>query len=156
VAPIRPLRKRQTPVFTCKTFRWGNGDTATEIDAAQTYQLGYKFYWGTANLDGHVTVARDYSVLPNGKIVTQTNVPADHDAYVLNTCGGPPSSNVWTVGNFFQHGWYIEFVGEWNATGFSGVQTRFYGTDSSYIVPLPPGTGWEIDNPDAFGFRPSP
>jgi hypothetical protein len=140
--------------FTCETFRWGDGDTANEIDAAQTYQLGYKFYWGTANLDGHVTVASDYSALPNGKIVTQTSVPADHDDYVLNTCGGPPSSNVWTVGNFFQHGWYIEFVGEWNATGFSGVQTGFNGSDSSYTVPLPPGTGWEIDNPDAFGFRP--
>jgi hypothetical protein len=49
---------------------------------------------------------------------------------------------VYTVGQYFQHGWYLEAVMEWNATGFFGFQTSFYGF----------GDFWEVDNPDAFAF----
>jgi hypothetical protein len=142
--------------YTCQTYRWGSGDTAGEIDSAQTYNPGFKWYWGTANNNGHVTVGSDYSVQPSGQIITQTSVPADHGAFVLNTCGGPPASNVWTVGQFFQFGFYAEFVGEWNATGFFGVQTGFYSLDlnwySSRPGACPSGQCFEVDDPDAFAF----
>jgi hypothetical protein len=146
--------------YTCQTFRWGSGDTASEIDSAQTYAPGFKWYWGTASKNGHATVASDYSVQPGGKIVTQTSIPADHGAIVLGTCGGPASSSVWTTGQFFQHGWYVEFVGEWNSTGHSSVQTGFYGIDLNwYTIPpttwpasCPPGACWEVDDPDAMAF----
>ena len=143
--------------YDCETFRWGSGDTASEIDSTQSYNPGFKWYWGTATKNGHATVGSDYSVQPSGKIVTQTSVPADHGAFVLNTCGGPPSSNVWTVGQFFQFGWYLEFVGEWNATGHPGVQTGFYGLDLYWYtgtgsLVCPTGACWEVDNPDAFAF----
>jgi hypothetical protein len=92
---------------------------------------------------------------PGGQIVAQTSDASQHGLWVVNTCGGLASSPTWTVGQFFQHGWYLEFVGEWNATGFAGmpgvaasVQTGFYGYDG-YWYPTP-GTYYETDNPDMF------
>jgi hypothetical protein len=134
--------------YTCETYRWGGGDTASEIDSGKTYAPGFKWYWGTANINGHATVASDYSLQPNGKIVSQTSVPADHGKFVLNTCGAAMPATGYTVGKFFQHGWYLEFVGEWNATGHPSVQAGFYGIDQYGI----PALQWEVDIPDAMAF----
>src|SRR5215469_11644546 len=109
--------------FNCETYRWGSGDDHTEIDESQTYNPGYKLYWGTANNNGHVTVLSDYAVQPDGSIITQTTTSSG--TFVLNTCGGPPASNVWTVGQLFQFGYYAEYVGKWNATGHPGQQAGF-------------------------------
>jgi hypothetical protein len=134
--------------YICETFRWGIGDTISKIDTAQTYAPGFKWYYSTAALNGHATVGSDFTVTSGGKIVTQTSVPADHGAFVLNTCGVPSPGTLWTVGQYFTRGWYLEFVGEWNATGFFGIQTGFYGLDQYTPGPFT----WEVDNPDAFAF----
>jgi hypothetical protein len=109
-------------------------------------------YWGTANLNGHVTVASDYTVAAGtGKITIRTADPPNSGAFSLNTCGGPPASTSWTVGQYFQHGWYVEYAGEWDATGHTSNQTGFYGVDFFFYPSCPtPGTCWEIDDPDAF------
>jgi hypothetical protein len=155
--------------FTCETFRWGPAvgatpaDTAAEIDSAQTYAPGYKLYWGTAKNNGHVTVASDYTVnATTGQIrikTAETNT-SDYGGFSLNTCGGPPGQP-WTpgVGQYFNNGWYVEFVGEWNATGFTTInpQTGFYGLDMNWADAYSGGSCvygrcWEVDDPDAMAF----
>jgi hypothetical protein len=148
--------------YNCETFRWGSGDTIGEIDTGLTYAPGFKFYLGqTGNnlgsynpiLPGQVTVTG------GGKIVTQTSDPLQHGQGVINTCGGPASSPTWTVGQFFQFGWYLEVVMEWDVTGHPSVQTGFYGYDGywyTHALPAadncPSGLCYETDNPDAFAF----
>ena len=146
--------------FACETFRWGSGDTVSEIDAGLTCTPGFKWYLGqTGNMLGSYSpiLPGQVTVQLGGQIVAQTSDVSQHGLWVVNTCGGLASSPTWTVGQFFQHGWYLEFVGEWNATGFAGmpgvaasVQTGFYGYDG-YWYPTP-GTYYEADNPDMFAF----
>jgi hypothetical protein len=143
-------------LFTCETFRWGPAvgatpaDDASEIDSGQTYAPGFKWYWGTAHANGHVTVASDYS-LSGSKILIHTT--ADHGNFVLNTCGGAPSG-YWNVGQYFQHGFYVEFTGEWNRPGGNSNQTGAYSTSLNWTpwMSWPAWSAYEIDNPDAFAY----
>jgi len=143
--------------FNCETFRWASGDTIGEIDTGQAYLPGSKWYYGTAQLNGHTTVGSDFTVAPvTGSIrmqTTETNVP-DYGAFSLNTCGAPSPTMNYTVGKFFRQGWYIEAVMRWDATGHTsgangaGMYGLAYPAASSF--PLSSSLQWEIDNPDAY------
>jgi hypothetical protein len=160
--------------FNCETFRWGTGDTISEIDTGLTYAApcadpglspcgGIKLYYNSNNTGGFAPITGgQVTVDGSGRIITQA-VSSGSGDWVVNTCGGPDvgASSVWTVGTFFQHGHYVEFVGEWNApttshqTGFYGYDGYWYhdsGNNKHDACPGPTGC-YEQDDPDAFAFE---
>lgn len=159
--------------FTCQTFRWGSGDTAAEIDSTQSYAAGcdhpenspcggLKWYWATLDKNCHTTVAADISV-SGSQIAIHTNPNTNTGCFVINTCGGANGgTGLYSVGKSFTHGWYVEAVMEWDATGHPSTQTGFYGigmTSKQNTAPYncsqngaPGNSCFEVDDPDAFSF----
>jgi hypothetical protein len=121
--------------FTCETFRWGPAvgatpaDTIAGIDTTQSgVAPGKKWFLGTNVANGYVASPSDFTVSGTGQIImiVHTTPPG---GFVLNTCFAP-AGHGWTGGQFFQHGYYVEFVGEWNMP--MSTSAAFYSTSLNW------------------------
>lgn len=162
--------------FTCETFRWGTGDVASEIDSGSTYAApcanagtspcgGLKLYWSNPGTVGRQTLIGEYSVNAGTGAITVQTATDDGGAFSLNTCGGPSAGTLWTVGTFFQHGYYVEVTLSYDATGHPSSHTGFYGYDGFWYHGYAGGSAagncptssfnlcHEMDDPDALAFN---
>ncbi len=101
--------------YTCQTYRWGSGDTLSEIDTTVSGAPGFKLYPGTNALYQYASRFPDDYKMVNGQLVIRLANNAAPANIILSTCGDGGNGS-WSVGQNFTGGYYWEVAVQFDAS----------------------------------------
>lgn len=139
--------------YTCETYRWGSGDTLSEVDTTGTNAPGFKWYLGTVLNNGYAASSSDLSFVSGHLVLNANSGTSKHGSFVINTCGSTTGTSGWNVGHMFTGGWYVEAAMTFDGSGFVGIEQQlgFYGVTNE-LENGSSGAGIETDDPDYWAF----